>query len=354
MLRRPAFAVVVLTATASLLAGCGSSSSGGGSGSSPSSNNSSLSPQAELTSAVQALADSATLTTSLKIGASGSSLLAFVKAQDPSAKLTAAQAAEIAGLSFNFEVAAPSGKTLATMSGLSNEGAANISIAEGSKSLVSIRFVNKTLYLQADLKDVLNQLGQAATYRQMSAAAGQLPGFLGALVSGKWVSLPLATLKQLTGSLGAAVPSSPDAAKSHQLITALEGLLTKDVTVTRTSSGDTDQLTLTANLRTLAGDFTSTFASIVPGAGSALGSADVSKAPNKNITLTASVTNGALSALTLDLGQLAKSGKGTLPIMLAFSQSGAAIGAPSGAVPVDLSSLGSLLGAFGGGSGLGG
>jgi hypothetical protein len=347
MPRRTAFAAVVLTATASLLAGCGGGSSGGGS--TNTSNDSSLSPQAELTSAVQALGNASTLTASLKLGASGSQVLSFVTAQDKSAKLTSAEAAEIAGISLNFEVSAPSGQKLSQLTGLTSEGAANISVVEGAKSLITIRFINKTLYLQADLKDVLNALGQASTYRQMTAAAGQLPGFLGALVQGKWVSLPLSTLKQLTGSLGSVASATPNSADSSRFLSAIEGLLTKDVTVTRTSSGSTDNLTLTANLRTLAGDVTSTFATLVPGAGAALGKADVSSAPNKNVTLDATVTNGTLSTISFDLGQIAKSGNGTLPIELAFTPSGTAISAPSGATAVDLSTLGSLLGSLGGG-----
>lgn len=352
MPRRTALAAVVLTATASLLAGCGGSSSGGG-GSTSTSNNSSLTPQAELTSAVQALGSASNLTATLKLGGSGSQLLDFVKAQDKSAHLTAAQASEIAGLSLSFDFSAPSGKTLSDASGLSSGGSANIAVSEGSKSLITIRFVNKVLYLQADLEDVLNDLGQAATYRQIQAASGQLPGFIGALVSGKWVSLQLSALQQLTGSLGAVASATPNSAQQQHLLTALEALLTKDVTVKRTSSGSTDELALTANLRALAGDITSTFAGVIPGAGAALGSADLSSVPDKDITLNASVTDGTLSSLTFDLGQIAKSGHGTLPIELAFSKSGTSITAPSGAVAVDLSSLGSLLGAFGGG-GLGG
>jgi hypothetical protein len=349
MPRRTAIAAVVLTATASLLAGCGGSSSGGG-GTTSTSNNTSLSPQAELTSAVQSLGSASTLTASIKLNATGSQVLSFIKAQDKTVHLTAAQATEIAGISVNFEVAAPSGKTLADMSSLSTGGgAANISIADGGKTLVSIRFVNKALYVQADLKDVLNAIGQASAYRQIQAASGQLPGFVGALVQGKWVSLQLSALKSLTGSLGAAVPATPDAAKSHQLLAAIESLLTKDVTVTRTTSGSTDNLTLTANLRTLAGDFTSTLGSVVPAAGAELSKTNLSNVPNKNVTLDATVSSGALTSLSFDLGQIAKSGNGTLPLELAFARTGAAISAPTGAVPVDLSSLGSLLGAFAGG-----
>jgi hypothetical protein len=165
------------------------------------------------------------------------------------------------------------------------------------------------------------------------------------------VSLPLSTLKSLGSQLGAGTPSSADASKSKAIIDDLKNLLTKDVTVTRASAGGIDALTLTANLKTLAGDITSTFASEIPGAGAALGDADLSSVPNKDVTLNATVTNGALSSLSFDLGQLAKGGKGSLPIQLVFARSGAAISAPSGAVAVDLSQLGSLLGAFAGGLG---
>ena len=347
MPRRTAIAFVALTATAGLLAGCGGGSSSGGS--TPAANNSSLSPAAELTSAVTALGDSQTLTASLKLGATGSQLLSFVKSQDRSAHLTASQAAVIAGLQISFEASAPSGKKLSDLDGLTNTGAANIAISSGGKSMLSLRFVKQVLYVQVALKDVLNAFGQAAAYRQIEAASGQLPAFVAPLVAGKWVSLPLSTLKSLGSQLGAGTPSSADASKSKALIDDLKNLLTKDVTVTRSTSGDTDALTLTANLKTLASDITSTFASEIPGAGAALGSADLSNVPNKDVTLNATVTGGALSSLSFDLGQLAKSGKGSLPIQLTFSRSGAPISAPSGAVAVDLTQLGSLLGAFSGG-----
>ena len=73
--------------------------------------------------------------------------------------------------------------------------------------------------------------------------------------------------------------------------------------------------------------------------------------PNKDVTLNATVTDGALTSLSFDLGQLAKNGKGSLPIQLTFTRSGPTISAPSGAVAVDLSQLGQLLGAFSGGLG---
>lgn len=343
MPRRIAIVIAAVTATTGLVAGCGGGSSGG---STPTSNNSSLSPAAELSSAVSSLGDAQTLTASLELGASGSQLLSFVKDQDSSAHLTAQQASEIAGLQLTFEVAAASGRNLSSLSGLSNSGSTDISLVDNGKDLLSLRLVQQVLYIQADLKDILNDLNQASAYRQITSAAGQLPPFMTALVNDKWIKLPLSTLKSLGSQLGAGTPPSASSGKSNQFIDALKSLLTKDVTVTRTSSGSSDQLTLTANLRKLAGDITTTLGNEIPGAGSVLGKTDLSNVPDKSVTLDATVTDGSLSALSFDLGQIAKSGQRTLPLQLSFAKSGPDISAPSGAVAVDLSSLGSLLGAF--------
>jgi hypothetical protein len=349
MFRRTATAVVALTATAGLIAGCGGGSSSGGS--KPASNDSGASPAAELSSAVSALGQASTLTVSLKLGASGSQFLDFVRSQDKSANLTAKQADLITGAAVSFEVAAPSGKTLSELSGLSNSGAANISVSDQGKTYFSIRFVNKTLYLQADLKDFLNAIGEQQAYRQIESAGGQLPPFVSALVQGKWISLPLDTLKGLAGQLGGGIATTPKPSQSKHLLDELKSLLTTDVAVTRTSAGGTDTLTLTTNLKSFVEDFTSTFKSSIPGAGAALSGADLSKVPDKDVSLVAVVSDGALTSLSFDLGQLAKKSGGTLPIQLGFQRSGPTIDAPSGAVAVALSQLGSLLGAFGGSSG---
>jgi hypothetical protein len=289
------------------------------------------------------------LTASIKLSGTASEVLSFVKSEKPGSSLTSAQAAVIAGLSINFEASAPKGQKLSQLSGLTEEGAAaNISVVDGSTTLLAIRLVDNTLYLQADLKDVLNDIGQASTYRQMSAAASSFPGFLSALVEDKWVSLPVATLKQLTGS-GSSGSASTPGASSHKFLSAVEGLLTKDVTVTRTTSGDTDKLTLTTNARTLVGDVTSTFDTLIPSAGSVLGGLKASSAPDKSVTLDATVTKGALSGITFDLGQFAKSGSVSLPLAIAIAQGGAAISAPSGATAVDVSTLQTILGSLGGG-----
>ncbi|HVT22212.1 MAG TPA: hypothetical protein VHE57_12585 [Mycobacteriales bacterium] len=345
MFRRTATAVVAVTASAGLLVGCGGGSSGGGS--TPAANNAGAAPAAELSSAITSLGQASTLTASLKLDATGSELLDFVHSQDPKADLTSSQAGLIAGAALTFEVAAPKGKTLNELSGLSNSGAVNIAVSDNGKDFFAIRFVGQTLYLQADLKDFLNAIGQEEAFRQIQSGGGQLPGFVQALVQGKWVSLPLSTLKSLTGALGGGI-GSPKPSEANHLVDQLKALLTKDVTVTRSSSGGTDTLTLTTNLRSFAADITTAFKS-VPGAGAALDSTDLSAVPDKDISMVATVTDGALSTLSFDLGQLADKGGSSLPLQLAFTRSGPAITPPSGAVAVDLQQLGGLIGAFGGG-----
>jgi hypothetical protein len=349
MPRRAALSALALTATVSILAGCGSGSSSGNTGSTGgSTNNSTGAPATELTDAITALGNASTIDAVLKINGSGSDLQSFVKQQDPSTKLTSTQAAEIAGVQVEIEAAAPSGKTLSDING-STAGTSNITITDQGTALFTLRVVNKTLYFQIDAKDLLDKLGQSASYAQIQAAGPQLPAFAQALFQGKWVSLPQSTAKSLSNQLGVSSSSSGNQTAASALLGKLKTLLTKDVTVTRSTSGSTDVLTLSGNTRTLASDFASTFASSIPGAGAALGSANLSKVPSKTLSLKASVTGGALSGLTIDVGQFAKSGGGSLPIALTIAQSGPAITAPSGAVPVDLSQLTQLLGSFGGG-----
>jgi hypothetical protein len=261
--------------------------------------------------------------------------------------LPAAAADALSGASISIEAQAPSGKTLADGS---SGSAANVSINVGGKSLIAFRDVNQVIYIQVDLKDLLNAIGKSSVFQEVQAASAQLPAFVQDLLAGKWVSLPLSTLKGLTGAAGATTPSTPSAAQQNAVIGVLKSILSKDVTVTRVSSGSTDTLKLTGNTKTIANDLVSGVSSAVPSLG-ALGSS-AGNPPNKAVTLTATVSGGSLTSLSVDLAQFAKKAtSASFPLELDFAQSGPSISAPSGATPVDTSTLTSLLGAFGGGLG---
>jgi hypothetical protein len=353
MQRPMSLAMVAFIGSAALIAGCGSSSSSNGSGGNKTggsgSNNSSQTPAAELTSAVSALGKASTLTTSIKLGANASQISQL--AQSLHKTLTSAQANAIAGAQISVEVAAPSGKTLGALTGSDASGSAvDFTVSDNGTNFISLRSVSKTLYIQVDLKDLLTAIGETSAYQSLSAESAQLPSFIQALFQGKWVSLPESAAKSLTGSLGATGGASANPAQEQQFIAGLKTILTKDVTVTRTSSGGTDVLALSANSRTIATDLISTLSSAVPSAAGALGSANASNVPSQNIALSAQVAGGALSQLSIDVGQFDKKQKISLPIDVNFTESGPSIGAPSGAVPVDTAQLGALFGGLTGGS----
>jgi hypothetical protein len=346
MHRRTSLAVAAIAGSAALVAGCGSSSSGGAAGSS--SNNSSLTPAAELTSAVTNLGHATTLTTSLKLGANASQISALARSQGSS--ISPSEASTIAGAAVTVEIAAPSGKTLDDLSGTTGSGAVvDFSVSDNGTKFLSLRSVSHKVYVQADLKDLLNKLGQASTYQSLSAESSSLPSFFQALIAGKWVSIASSSLTSLTGTAPGGSGASANPSQQEQFINELKTILTKDVTVARTSSGSTDQLALSADSRTIAQDVLADLSTAVPGAGAALGTTNTQNIPNRRIKLNASVTNGALSALSLDLGQFDTSKQVSLPVQLTFAQNGAAITAPAGAVPVDTSQLSQLLQGFVGG-----
>lgn len=359
MQRRTSLAMLALASSAALVAGCGSSSSGGSTGSTTTggtgTNNSTQAPSAELTSAFSALGKASTLTTSLKLGATADSIKKL--ANSSGSTLTDDQANAIVGAQISVEVQAPSGKTLSDLSSGTGGGAVNFTVSDNGTNWVSLRSVNKTLYLQVDLKDLLNTIGESSALSTVQGLESnpQFPAFVKALIEGKWVSLPESAASSLTGASSGGSSASPQQAQA--IVSGLKQILANDVTVTRTSTGSTDVLKLTANSKTVATDFLNTVTTAVPTAALALGQTDTSQIPSKDITLGATVTGGALSQLSIDLGQFAPADQqpATLPVDLNFAQSGAAITAPSGAVAVDTTELAQLFSGFAGGlSGAGG
>lgn len=346
MQRRTRLAILALASSAALVAGCGGSSGGS---SASGTNDSSQSPSSELTNAVSVLGDASTLTSTLKLGATANDILNLASASGSA--LTPSQASAIAGAQLSVEVAAPSGKKLSDLSGGNTSGTAvDLTLSDNGTNWFSLRVVDKTLYLQADLKDLLDTIGKGSTYAQLQLSGAQLPTFAQAFIAGKWVSLPTSTASGLSGAV---TTSSPNSQQEQAVVNALKNLLTNDVSVTRTSAGSTDNLALSANTKTIAQDFVTEIAAAVPSAAGALSQADTSQVPSRDIAMTAQVTRGALSQLSIDLGQFDPQGKGHLPIELDFTENGSAISVPSGAIPVNTLELGQLLRSLVGG-GLGG
>jgi hypothetical protein len=354
MHRRTRLGILALASSAALIAGCGSSSGGSTPTAATGTNDPSQSASAELTSAVDALGNFSTLTATLRLQASGSDISAL--AAEGGSTLTSTQANAIAGAQISLVVSAPSGKTLSDLTNGDTSGASGeLTVSDNGTNLVSLRVVNKTIYLQADVKDLLNAFGKGETYAQLQTLSGQLPSFVQALLAGKWISLPESEASGLSSLVGPTTTTSPSPQQELALVNALKSVLTKDVTVTRTSSGTTDQLALTANSRTVAQDLLSNVGTTLPNAGT-IPTPDPTQVPSKNVSLSAQVTGGALSQVKIDVGQFDPKGQAHLPVQLDLSQGGSAVAVPSGAVAVTSGELAELFALSGGltGAGIGG
>jgi hypothetical protein len=344
MLRRSSTLLAAASATALLgLAGCG-----GGSGHSVPKD-----PKGELTASVSNLGQSDTLTTTVKLEIDPADLQTLAKSDGDN--LTAADAEAIASAQLVFQAHTTNGKHLADLKP-SDQKATAVAIRALSKghTYLELRIISGDLYIQGDVKGILDLAHQSKTYNDVKARVASLPTFVKALVGGKWVSLSGAAAQGLAGQFGIqAGGQSSGQAQSKKMLDDLQRLLHKDVTVTKVGSDDRgDHLKLTGNAHQLVNDAYQTFASAVPGGGAALSQAKPQKVPSRKVTVDAWVKDGVLSEISLDFGQFADPGDPAagkhLPIALTFAQDGGSIDKPSGAVPIDLTQLGSLVGGLSG------
>ncbi|HET6817045.1 MAG TPA: hypothetical protein VFH66_07460 [Mycobacteriales bacterium] len=346
-MRRPStsIALAAIAAGALALAGCGS-----GSGQSVPKD-----PKGELTASVGNLGDTDTLTSTIKLEIPAGVLQQLAKANGD--KLTAADASAISSAQLVLEAKTTNGKHFADLKP-SDQKATAVSIrgVSGGHTYLEMRVLAGDLYLQGDVKGFLGLIHQDKAYAEVQARAASLPDFVKALVDGRWVSLSGAAAQGLAGQFGVqAGGTSGNQAQSAKMLDDLKALLKKDVTVTRVGSDSRgDHLRLSGNAKALANDAYQSFASAVPGGGAALSQAKPQKVPSRVVTLDAWVKDGVLAQISLDLGQFASKGDPAagqhLPVSLTFAQSGGDISKPTDVTPIDLTQLGSLMGALGGGT----
>ena len=346
MRRRSSSLFVAATAAAGLvLAGCGN-----GSGQSVPKD-----PKGELTASVTNLGDSDTLTFTVKLEIAPDVLQQLARADGDN--LTSADAAAISSAQLVVEAKTTNGKNLSDLKP-SDQKATAVSIRgiSNGHTYLEMRVISGDLYLQGDVKGFLGLIHQEKSYAEVKARAATLPDFVKALVNGGWVSLSGAAAQGLASQFGVqAGGQSNKEAQSRKMLDDLKGILNKDVKVTRLGSDDKgDHLRLSGNAKNLVNDSYQSFASVVPGGGTALSQAKPQDVPSRVVTVDAWVKDGVLSEISLDLGQFASKGDPEagkkLPIALTFSQDGDDISKPGGVTPIDLTQLGSLFGALGGGS----
>jgi hypothetical protein len=220
----------------------------------------------------------------------------------------------------------------------------------GGPTLVEIRSVGDTLYLQGDVRGIYSLIGKESDYADLKAQTHSMPAFVQAAVDGQWVSLPASTLTSLA-NLGGGQSSS--SGNGPRLLTELRRSIEQHATATEagTDSHGTHYV-LRADTRDLVKDLRAALQSAVPG-GSVLSGRVPDNAARKTITFDAWVRDGAVTQLSIDLLQFSDAhgeSPSTLPLVITFDRSGDDIAAPADATPVDLTQLGTLFGALTGGA----
>jgi hypothetical protein len=326
--RRWSTALATLVTVAGLVA-CGGSSGGG-------------SVKGDVLTGIDGIASADRLTTTIRLDTTPSALQAL--AQSSGTTLDSRIATALAGASIVIERA---------KSGSGSE--LDIQAVAGGTTLVELRAVDKTLFLKGDVRGILTLIGKPEVYANLKAETDSMPSFVQAAVTGQWVSLPAATLDSLSTLTGGA-PASSAPGNGPKLLDDLKRAIDKDVTAT-TAGTDArgTHYVLHADTKALADDLRSSLSSSLPG-GSAVSQRLPANVKHQNFTFDAWVKGGSLSELTIDLLQFGDTSKvpsgATLPLSITFTKTGEDIGAPTGASPVDLTQLGTLIGALqGGGSG---
>lgn len=362
---RSRFAVGALAAVSActLLAGCGSSSSGGGStagGGSTGSNNSAAAPKTEFTDAIHALTSGQALTTTLGLDTDSANLLKIATSKKGVAHLTQAQADLITGARITIAMQAPSGKTLADAASGTGTAAADSSVrvtgTAGGTTYFTLTEVNKNLYLQLNLQGILDAAGHASAYAGIASQASSLPVFAQDFIAGKTIEIPASAITSLTSLLQGAAQGQgntqvPNTAQIAALVKAVESAIINDLTVTRTTTGSTDVLEVSANIRVIASDVLTAAAAALPALASQIHPSEAATAPDQTVKAEASITGGALSKVEFDFGQFSPHQAETLPVAATFSKTTPSISAPSGATLVNFQDLVSFFTSIGGSTG---
>ena len=321
--RRPLAAITVGAALVALV-GCSGSSGGGDS------------VKGGVLSGIDQLSGADRLTTTVRLDATAAELQSIEKATG--GQMNATTAAAIAGSSIVIENAKRDGGTDLDVQGINNGDA-----------LVELRAVGDTLYIQGDVRGILDLVNKPKVYASLRAQTKSMPSFVQAAVSGQWVSLPASALSSLSALSGGAASASPG--KGPRLLADLRRSIDRHATVTKEGSDSRgDHYVLHADARALAADLRASLAASVPG-GSFVSQRIPNDVAKQDVQFDAWVRGGALSELSINVLQFADDAPvgQTLPLTITFVRSGDDITAPSGVTPVDLTQLGTLIGALTGG-----
>ena len=266
--------------------------------------------------------------------------------------LTAAQKQAILASSLVLTVHAANGSTLANTG---TGGQVALALVEGGSQLAQLEEVGSTIYARVDIS------GIASAYHVDPQAVARIRGLLGryssqvsalrALEQGRWISLDLGAIQPLAQAAGITVPSVPQL--SARLTTSIFNLLAQGANAATTGSGQ-GQVTVNVHqlITTLAQTLTSSsgLAKLSPQISGLAQKAEQAVPADLTAKVDVTASGGTVSNLQVPLNQFdtAHHLKGQVSVNVAVASANP-IGAPSGAVPVDLGQLMTVVGGMMGG-----
>lgn len=241
----------------------------------------------------------------------------------------------------------PVGKVSAT----SGNNAIDVALVDGSDNLADLRYIGDNLYMRVDIPKLTSDYslnkGSVATFRgELQAVASQISA-VGALNNGQWVSINVAQAESLAASQlhvsSALLPHLNPGELIQVVDSVLTGLQHNSKVTAGSSSG---QYQMTVNDKGMASTLGQAVSSApgvsaIPNVGNLQKSvAGISSTSTTKVDVT--VSNGKVTQLSLPVSQFGKV-KGNGQVVVAISTTGS-VSAPSGATPVNLSQVASVIG----------
>ncbi len=293
--------------------------------------------KAQLTSAIQSLADQDGLTLTLSLQSTPESLAAL--AAEDGGRLAPEDAEKILGSSITVSVR--QGDTSET-----SEFALALNAA-GTANAFEIRVVNDNLYARADVGSFLQLIGEDPAAAQALAQQAAASGFDFAIpaVEGRWLTVKgLTKLQQQLGGGMAPTPSEIQQQAINEFTQAIEA----SATVTDAGEDEAGQhMFVSLPLRDLFRRFMQLAQSLGPLPGPLPPESEI---PNENVSLDAWVSDGRLTQVELDFIQFAAIADEDVPedvdrlaLRLGIDEFVGTVEEPTDAVPIDLQKL---MGAF--------
>jgi hypothetical protein len=237
----------------------------------------------------------------------------------------------------------------------------DFAVQVGGSTPLEIRYLNQTIYVRADIANLLSDIGQSqskaaegqARFQQVLQSAKSFVPGIDALGRGQWVSAQTAAFAPLLNGLKAIVPAAnpvANPAASQQLLAQLRKAFTSNATYTNagTQNGRTEyHVSLAAHnfVQQVTAALPASIASL-PGASTgtkALNGLSNKIPANQTVVVDLWVRNNRAQEIDIDLNQFGHMYPFAVPLRIVIG-SPAPVNVPSGASALDLSKIPQLLG----------